>query len=240
METYQWHMQIWQYITYLERILSPIPSCNTCNTSHLMCIVRLKRVFHKIPRSKKILISDYSVNHSTKSTSHTCHTHTYSHPGIVSLVIPHFIICSCLSHTIIHYTPYAYLPDKHCPFSVWPTSQKTCAILRTQLPSLLLVGLSLKVCPSFWLHLMLSQAWGSIIIIPADWCQMPNVIRWMPGGLQEGPLHCSQSMETLPISSYVGSWWCIHTCFSKPITSAIATPMCRHPVYFPIKHWSTL
>jgi hypothetical protein len=40
--------RFWQYITYLEGIPSPIPSCNACNTSNLMCIVRLKRDCHKI------------------------------------------------------------------------------------------------------------------------------------------------------------------------------------------------
>ena len=40
--------RFWWYITYLEGIPSPIPSCNACNTSHLMGIVRLKRACHKI------------------------------------------------------------------------------------------------------------------------------------------------------------------------------------------------
>ena len=40
--------RFWRYITYLEGIPLPIPSCNTCNTSHLMGIVKLKRACHKI------------------------------------------------------------------------------------------------------------------------------------------------------------------------------------------------
>ena len=40
--------RFWWYITYLDGIPSSIPSCNTCNTSNLMGIVRLKRACHKI------------------------------------------------------------------------------------------------------------------------------------------------------------------------------------------------
>ena len=39
--------RFWQYITYLKGIQSPIPSCNACNTSYLMGIVRLKELATK-------------------------------------------------------------------------------------------------------------------------------------------------------------------------------------------------
>ena len=40
--------RFWQYITIWEGIPSPIPSCNACNTSHVMGIIRIKRACHKI------------------------------------------------------------------------------------------------------------------------------------------------------------------------------------------------
>ena len=41
--------RFWLHNTYLSMITGPVPSCNTFNTSHLMGIVRIRRVYLKIP-----------------------------------------------------------------------------------------------------------------------------------------------------------------------------------------------
>ena len=106
--------------------MTPIIGCP--NSNHMLSWIGTTGDLHHI-QSKKILISDYSVTRLMKSISCTCHTCTCSCPSIVSLIILCSIIHSCLSHAIAYYKPYAYLPDGHCPFSVWPTSWKTCTIL---------------------------------------------------------------------------------------------------------------
>ena len=72
----------WQYITYLEGIQSPIPSCNACNTSYLMGIVRLKRACHKI-----LSIGEHTYTTLPKTAQWADFKHYHGHYHVCVLTI---------------------------------------------------------------------------------------------------------------------------------------------------------